>query len=264
MDEPTLLRREWEGRNVIPVLRDLYDEIWVYGLSEIWDPLVDLEVPAAVRRKMVYTGFLPRTVSRNPQVTPTVRMDEPYLLVTAGGGGDGEVLMDWVLRAYEYDPELPYAAILVLGPFMRPETQRHLQERGDRQSRVKTITFDSHLEILLAESVGIVAMGGYNTFCEILSFDKRAVIVPRSKPRREQLIRATRADDLNLAKMLSADGARDARIMADALRALPAQRLPSEVSMPGLLGGLDIVSRRFENHMSNRPFEEAALLQEQV
>jgi predicted glycosyltransferase len=264
MDEPTLLRREWEGPNVLPVLGDLYDEIWVYGLSEIWEPLSDLEVPAAVRRKMIYTGYLPRVASTNPQVAPTVRMDEPYLLVTAGGGGDGDVLMDWVLRAYEYDRELPYAALLVLGPFMPPETQRQFQDRVARQSRVKAITFDSHLEILLAEAAGVVAMGGYNTFCEILSFDKRAVIVPRSKPRREQLIRATRADELHLAKMLSADGARDPRVMAAALRALPGQSLPSEVSMPGLLGGLDIVSRRFENRMSGRALEETPLLQEQV
>lgn len=36
----------------------------------------------------------------------------------------------------------------------------------------------------------VVAMGGYNTFCEILSFDKPALIVPRVKPRLEQAIRA--------------------------------------------------------------------------
>ena len=35
-------------------------------------------------------------------------------------------------------------------------------------------------------------MGGYNTFCEILSFDKRALIVPRTVPRLEQYIRAAR------------------------------------------------------------------------
>ena len=34
-------------------------------------------------------------------------MREPYVLVTTGGGGDGEALIDWVLRAYEYDRSLP-------------------------------------------------------------------------------------------------------------------------------------------------------------
>ena len=35
MDEPALLSREWNARNMVPVLEDLYDEIWVYGLSQI-------------------------------------------------------------------------------------------------------------------------------------------------------------------------------------------------------------------------------------
>ena len=32
MDEPKLLVPEWERKNVMPALRDLYDQIWVYGL----------------------------------------------------------------------------------------------------------------------------------------------------------------------------------------------------------------------------------------
>jgi len=52
MDEPTLLRKEWNERDVMPVLQDLYDEIWVYGLSQIYDPLVDMDVPKPVRDKI--------------------------------------------------------------------------------------------------------------------------------------------------------------------------------------------------------------------
>ena len=35
MDDPALLGPEWERKNVLPALRDLYDEIWVYGLPQI-------------------------------------------------------------------------------------------------------------------------------------------------------------------------------------------------------------------------------------
>jgi predicted glycosyltransferase len=48
----------------------------------------------------------------------------------------------------------------------------------------------------------IVAMGGYNTICEVLSFRKPALIVPRVEPRREQLIRAQRLESLGLVEML--------------------------------------------------------------
>jgi predicted glycosyltransferase len=88
-------------------------------------------------------------------------------------------------------------------------------------------------------------MGGYNTFCEVLSFDQRAVIVPRTVPRLEQWIRASRAEELGLIRML--DETRDGmtpQAMIKAIRGLPHQNKPSEVGADGLLDGLDIVVQR--------------------
>ncbi|MFQ5468437.1 MAG: hypothetical protein ACE5DS_09930, partial [Kiloniellaceae bacterium] len=84
---------------------------------------------------------------------------------------------------------------------------------------------------------GVVCMGGYNTFCEVLSFDKPALVIPRTTPRLEQHIRASRAQELGLVRMLEDDGTRDPRVMATALRDLPQQVAPSSVVVPGLLDG---------------------------
>jgi predicted glycosyltransferase len=244
MDEPRALEPEWQRKNVLPALRDLYDEIWVYGLPQICDPLEGISLPISVRQKMIYTGYLHRELPshgappRMPEIT-----QRPYLLVTTGGGGDGEALIEWVLRAYESDPLLPYPALLVLGPFMQPERQSEFMQRAARLKRVDAITFHSHLETLVARAAGVVAMGGYNTFCEVLSLDKRALIVPRTEPRLEQFIRASRAAEIGLVSMLTDDGASDPAVMAAALRALPRQNRPSEVVVPGLLEGLKNVSR---------------------
>jgi predicted glycosyltransferase len=86
-------------------------------------------------------------------------------------------------------------------------------------------------------------MGGYNTFCEVLSFDKPALFVPRTQPRLEQHIRADRALNLGLSALLEDDGVRDAHRMATALKHLPQQAPPSNVVVPGLLDGLDNVDR---------------------
>ncbi|MCH7931981.1 MAG: hypothetical protein IH906_07225 [Proteobacteria bacterium] len=247
LDEPRLLKPEWKRKNVLPALRDLYDEIWVYGLPQICDPISEIGLPRDVRRKVTFTGYLPRSVPASvPPSALGVAIDEPYLLVTTGGGGDGETLVDWVLSAYESDMAPPWNALLVLGPFMQPEVQAQFHERVSRLPRVAAIVFDTHLENLMARAAGVVAMGGYNTFCEILSFDKRALIVPRQVPRREQLIRATRATDLGLISMLIDDGRRDPHTMATALRRLPQQRPPSEVVIPGLLDGFVNVNRLVE------------------
>ena len=54
----------------------------------------------------------------------------------------------------------------------------------------------------MKQAAGIVSMGDYNTFCEILWLDKPALIIPRSIPRLEQTIRANRAAKLGLIAVL--------------------------------------------------------------
>lgn len=244
MDDPKLLASEWRRKNVLPALKDLYDEIWIYGLPQICDPVEGITLPAQVRQKMIYTGYLHRElpVREAAQQHPAIT-DRPYLLVTTGGGGDGENLIEWVLRAYEHDRLLPYPALLVLGPFMPPARRAAFRERAAKLKRVEVITFDSNMESLTAGAAAVVSMGGYNTFCEVLSLDKRTLIVPRTVPRLEQLVRASRAAQLGLISMIPEDDHLDPAVMAAAIRALPRQKLPSEVVIPGLLEGLPNVAR---------------------
>jgi len=237
MDDPAMLRAEWKRKNVIPALSAYYDAIWVYGLPQICNPLADLGVPEWLLDRMTYTGYLNRHVPETGPLFVPEKIADPFLLVTVGGGGDGEAMIDWVLSAYETDPDLPDPALLVLGPFMGPQFQADFLQRAARLDKVEAITFDAHIESLMARAKGIVCMGGYNTFCEVLSFDKRALVVPRTVPRREQSIRAERAQELGLVQVLADDGVRDPRVMAEALRRLPEQPLPSHVVVPGRLDG---------------------------
>jgi len=244
MDDPDALESEWERKQAVPALAEYYDDIWVYGLPEICDPLAGLSVPASVRRRMTYTGYLRRSASE-PQATPDILdlLERDFVLVTPGGGGDGEALIDLVLAAYEYDRAMPLPALVVFGPFMQPEQRASFASRASRLENVRTITFNARLEALMARATGVIAMGGYNTFCEILSFDKRALIVPRTAPRLEQFIRARRAAELGLLAMLLEQEGRDPRIMAAAIRRLTEQPPPSTAMIPGLLDGMRSVNR---------------------
>ena len=67
---------------------------------------------------------------------------------------------------------------------MRAEERDDLRRRAPSHRALHLIDFDNRLEILMETAAGVVAMGGYNTFCEILSLDKRALIVPRVRPAR--------------------------------------------------------------------------------
>jgi predicted glycosyltransferase len=253
MDDPSALESEWARKNAVPALNDYYDEIWVYGLPQICDPLAGLDLPASVRRRMVYTGYLRRTA---PAVSGAPQFDDlpegKFLLVTAGGGGDGDGLIDWVLSAYENDPGGLPPMLIVFGPFMTPDLQAGFATRAARLAKLRTITFDVRLETLMARAAGIVAMGGYNTFCEILSFDKPALIVPRTVPRLEQFIRAQRAAELGLAAILSDTGEREPRKMAAALLQLMQQPRPSSVVIPGLLDGMASINRLTQKWLAHR------------
>ncbi len=244
MDDALKLRQEWRRKRVLPALDRYYDEIWVFGLASISDPLAGQGVSKAVREKVLYTGYLPRAVPDASDLVLGSLPEQPYLLVTAGGGGDGADMIDWVLSAYENCNDLPWPVLVVLGPFMPPAVQKQFQARAEKLSQVQMLTFEAHLEVLMDRAAGVVAMGGYNTFCEILSMDKKALLVPRSVPRREQVIRGRRAEALGLVGVLDDRCGRDPAAMIEALHRLPDQQPPSQARITGLMDGLDTVNRR--------------------
>lgn len=220
MDSPALLAAEWARRGNMAKIARYYDDIWVYGPRAFHDPLEGLPVPTEVRQRMQFVGFLKRRV--HMQDTPAT---EPYVLVTSGGGGDGAEMTRDVLKAWRMDPNLP-RGVIVLGPYM-PAEQRAELNRMAADLPVTLIDFVPKMEELMAGAAGVVCMGGYNTWCEVLSFDKPSLIIPRCVPREEQLLRATRAADLGLAQMLLPDEAADTARLVAAIRALPQQPPPS-------------------------------------
>ncbi len=255
LDEPGQLSEEWERKNALPALRDLYDHIWVYGLPDVHNPLEGQDLPDIVKKKVNFTGYLRRSWDTSvalPYIAETFNPHQPYVLVTTGGGGDGATMIDWVLRAYEHDPTLDTQTLLVLGPFMQSKLQSGFMARVNRLPNVHAITFDAHLEALFEHASGVVAMGGYNTFCEVLSFDKPCVIVPRTVPRLEQYIRAKRAEELGLSSMLLDDGERKPLEMSTAIRNLRTQQRPSETHIPGLLDGLSTINAMTDKWLSGR------------
>jgi len=240
MDAPHLLEAEWQRADVMRKIGLFYDMIWAYGPPDFYDPLTGLDVPPAVRAKMKFVGFLQRSIT--PDDKTDHRPEGDYLLVTTGGGGDGADLIHDVIHAYQHDPELTHKALIVLGPYMPAKKRRKLISKGSKIPQIKIIEFDNRMEDLVAGAKAVVAMGGYNTYCEILSFDKPALIVPRVRPREEQLIRARRASELGLIEMLLPEEAEDAALMAKTLKALPNRPRPSASNPDLRLEGLPHIS----------------------
>ena len=241
LDEPKVLATEWARKGAVEATEKFYDDIWVYGVKSVYNPVEGLDLSQETRDRMHWTGYLRREIT-DATDTP----DDPYILITPGGGGDGKAMVDLVLAAYEQDPDLSPRALLVYGPFLSGDVRDEFEARVAKlNGRVTALGFESRMEALFANAEGVVCMGGYNTFCEVLSFDKRAVIVPRTVPRLEQWLRASRAEELGLVRMLeeNRDGMTPQSMIA-AIRALPSQGKPSDAGADGLLDGLDYVIKR--------------------
>ncbi len=260
MDDPASLAEEWDRKNAVQALEELYDDIWVYGKEAIHDPLEGITVSPAVREKLLYTGYLERQVpTREASPGENPFGSDPFILVTPGGGGDGRELVDWVLRAYEAQERPLFPAIIVLGPFMPVDEQRRFMARAEALRLVHVLEFTPTIEHLMAQAMAVVGMGGYNTFCEILSFDKPTLLVPRVKPRREQAIRAGKAAEAGLLTCLPIDAYPDVDVMVDALAELPDNPPPSEAGVGDLLSGLDQINARAEAILAQRELARAPI-----
>jgi predicted glycosyltransferase len=230
LDDGEHLAAEWTRKGAMPALEHIYNDIWVYGSKKIYDPLSGLDVPKSVRKKMTYTGYLrkdPEDVTRGGSPR-TDDLPDDFILVTTGGGGDGAGLIDWVISAYEADPGIPHTALVVTGPFMPKTEQTSFERRAAKVGpKLKVMSFLADLDRVMPKAKAIIGMGGYNTFCEILSADRPALIVPRTKPRMEQTIRAERMAKAGIVKWLSDEEGRDPMKMARMIRRLPNVPPPS-------------------------------------
>jgi predicted glycosyltransferase len=248
VDDPGILKEEWGRKSAVPALEELYDQIWIYGFREFYHPFSGLGLEPGIEEKTVFTGFL-----RRPSVEDVsgLYVDKPYILVSPGGGNDGEEMVELVFQACEQGPPPAHSFLVVLGPFMGEEQRQGFKRRAEALRGFTVLDYHPRIESLIEHADGLVTMGGYNTFCEILSFDKPAIVIPRFKPRLEQLIRARRAAELGLVTMLE-PGDFTPEQLRPLLENLCDRPGPRDRLLPGMLDGMDNVCDQVVSLLSTR------------
>lgn len=181
LDRPATARREWDALD-LGVVQYVFDEVWVYGDAAIHDPVRTGEIPHELTHLVRYTGYLStgRPVRRRTGGTSV-----PYVVTMAGGGSDG---LDVTLTAARARVPQDYEHLIITGPQMPKGHRAQVEKAAGPHAQVVGSVRDALSE--MQEAAAVVAMGGYNTVCEVMSTDTPALIVPRVHPRREQLIRA--------------------------------------------------------------------------
>jgi predicted glycosyltransferase len=254
LDDAAIVRAEWSRAANEQALRDYYDLICVYGDRRVCDPAAEYGFSPDVARLVRFAGYLDqRKRLRVADDTGADVLDSLALppgrlvLGLVGGGQDGTRLAEAFSRM-ELPPDTN--AVLVTGPFMPKTVQRRILRRLRDAPRFRVIEFIHEPTVLLSRADRIVAMGGYGTTSEILSFEKHALIVPRVKPRREQLIRAERLAALGLVHMMHPDD-----VTAAALAGWLAMDLGPPPNARSVLdfGGLDRLPALLEELLERQP-----------
>ncbi|AXH96346.1 glycosyltransferase family protein [Ornithinimicrobium avium] len=230
LDAPQTVAAEWD-RTPPEVVRELFDEIWVYGDPRVHDLRRTGELPAALHDLVRYQGYLAHGRAEDP---PGVDPDRPYLLTTAGGGSDGTALC---LAAAAAPLPTGHSHLVVTGPQMSDADHRRVERAAGPRTRVVRSVPDA--AGLIRRAAATVSMAGYNTVTESLATTVPALLVPREWPRREQLIRSH-----GLAAAGATDLLRQGDLSSRALGAWFAARAGDRIDRRHLdLNGLAAVAR---------------------
>jgi len=231
LDEPRKTRETLRNNHSFEIIRDYYDEVWIYGSQTIFDTVTEYDFPEDVARITHYCGYLKR-----PTATPSRNDGPPHVLVTTGGGGDGSRMIETYLEGLSNLPRnVALKSTVVFGPQMSADKRSALINSFNYLTDVQFREFEADMTELYAEADLVVSMAGYNTVCELLSFGRNAILVPRAKPVKEQLIRARLLAAAGLFEMVEPDDLTPDLLMTKVLASLKhASEQPVRVDLQGL------------------------------
>jgi ATP-binding cassette subfamily B protein len=227
VDEPSFVRELWLETGVYEALRAHYAAICVYGDPAMLDFAGAYGLDGALAERVEYCGYIGRSLERANDVPA---FERPLVIGTCGGGADGAKLVEtFIEAAAELAPELGGTWLAVSGPLLAYDEHIRLARLG-KQSGVAVSRIVPNLRAHIALADCVVAMPGYNTVCDLASYRRRAVLVPRAGPSHEQRIRSERLREWGFGELVPFPELESGRLAEAVERALAAP--PPSVSIP--------------------------------
>jgi predicted glycosyltransferase len=242
LDTPEATRRVWEGQDYHGAIARFYDSVMVVGEAQVFDVAEAYAFPSATCDKLAYCGYINRSDAEYSGVKPSGR---PRILVHAGGGEDGPQLIEAMIGALRLaGPNRDFDCRIIGGPELGAIDRERLSSAACSIESVEWLDFTDAMGREIAEANLVISMGGYNSVCEILSYRKRAIIVPRSVPVREQRIRAEAMDALGLIRMIPLERLSPERLLREAMSELSMGNVVNSRVARIRFTGLDVICDR--------------------
>ena len=210
LDTPESTMNVWNAHDYFQVIDSYYDQVLVLGEAEIFDPRREYQFPKSVADKVKFCGYTRRedgTKSRE-EIRKKLQLEEKtrLVLVTLGGGEDAfETIAKYLDGTNKLDENYRLHSLIIYGPEMNEPHRQALLQASSANPHITLMEFTNDLMSYLNAADLVIAMGGYNTICEILSLQKKAIVIPRVKPVQEQLMRTERMSKLGFFKFIHPD-----------------------------------------------------------
>jgi predicted glycosyltransferase len=230
LDDPRVIRDVWSDLGAYDYLGS-YDCVLIFGCQDVYDA-DQAYCLGPFAQDVVFCHYALRTLPE----TPTRTAEDPFLLVMGGGGGeDAFVLEDTLLRAL---PELRAngfpRVVALTGPNMPGADRQALSAEAPPDVRIESGSRDATEWILPASAV--LMMAGYNSMCEVVGARKKALVVPRRGPSREQQMRSRLFSERKLIATLDPHTLEPETLGAALLRLLREDGIPAADRVPPLDG----------------------------
>ncbi|MGA3072027.1 MAG: glycosyltransferase [Terracidiphilus sp.] len=252
LGSPDQVYRDVLTPSAVESLRDAYHMILVMSDSKIIDMAQEYSLEAGIVDKIAYVGYAAEPVSsgaiegiRSRRMLPK---DAKWVVCTAGGGKEGELLIQRCWEVAQIFPECYFD--IVVGPRSRLLLESEAWADGNR---IHLLPLDDRqLPLMHAAADVVIIRGGYNSLIEACMGKGRIIVVPIMTDY-EQVNHAKRLSEYRDIRIVESLGILDIAL-DDCLQegSLPNSRF-TELNMDGLHIGADVILSDLEQHRIRGP-----------
>ncbi len=201
LDDPARTRAQWDQHGTAQAVRDLYDEVFVYGDQRVFPSAEHYGLDALKPGRVTYCGYVSST--RQKPARDAKAAPPRHILVSGGGGRDAYPVLHASLEALStISPSVRPDMTLIAGPLMDQELSAPLAQRA-RELGAWFLDRTSDMPAMLESADLLVTMGGYNSVTEAIATRCPTVVIPRVGPSSEQRLRAECLARLGLVESIS-------------------------------------------------------------
>lgn len=254
LDDPARTRAQWEQHGKANAVRDLYDEVFVYGDRRVFPSADYYGLETMKPDRVTYCGYVTSLPQRRKR---SARAGAPrHILVSGGGGRDAYPVLHASLEALStIAPERRPEMTLISGPLMDEELSAPLARKA-RELGAWFLDRTSDMPALLDTADLLVTMGGYNSVTEAIAAQCPTIVIPRVGPSSEQRLRAKCLSRLGLVESISQEALNPTHLAARFLQGNPGSATQIELPLNGAEQAAALIAGRLSGRQPGISEEE--------